>query len=93
MSEQVNQKERKRRKVKRGIVLSNKATKMVVVQVNRYLLHPIYKKEIVRSKKYYAHDEHGCSIGDEVEIEESRPRSRLKRWQVLKKSILKVREH
>jgi len=74
---------RGRRKVLQGIVVSNKMQKTVVVRVDRRFPHPLYKKVIVRSKKYMAHDEHQtCQVGDWVEIMETRPLSRHKRWRV-----------
>jgi len=63
-----------------GVVVSDKATKTVSVKVERKIKHPLYNKIIRRSKKYAAHDEMGCKIGDTVRIEESRPMSKTKRW-------------
>ena len=72
-----------KRKVKEGVVVSNKMNKTVVVSVKRKFHHPQYSKLIMRSKKYYAHDEENlCKIGDVVIIEETRPLSKLKRWRV-----------
>ncbi len=66
-----------------GTVTSDKCDKTVVVQVNRRFRHPIYGKFVLRRKKYMAHDaENACRVGDVVEIEESRPYSRRKRWVV-----------
>lgn len=74
---------RGRRKVRVGIVVSDKMDKTVVVAVVRSFRHPIYKKTIRRTKKYMAHDEHNqCRVGDRVEIVETRPLSRHKRWRV-----------
>lgn len=71
------------RKEKKGIVVSNKMQKTVVVKVERKFCHPQYDKVVVRDKKYYAHDESGSlKIGDVVEIMETRPLSKLKRWRV-----------
>ncbi|SHH50136.1 30S ribosomal protein S17 [Thermosipho atlanticus] len=68
-----------------GEVVSNKMDKTVVVAVNTLVKHPIVGKYIKRTKKYYAHDENNeCQIGDTVEIIESRPLSKLKRWRVLR---------
>jgi len=76
MSEQKSNK-----RVLEGVVLSNKAEKTVVVQVERKFLHPQYRKTVRSHKKYMAHDEaNACSIGDIVRIVESRPLSRRKRW-------------
>jgi small subunit ribosomal protein S17 len=78
------QEERNRRKIKKGIVTSNKMNKTVVVKVERTLRHPYYEKVVTRSKKYYAHNESlPLNIGDEVKIVETRPLSRLKRWRVV----------
>ncbi len=66
-----------------GTVTSDKMDKTVVVLVNRRFRHPIYGKFVHRRKKYMAHDpENVCNLGDLIEIEESRPRSRRKRWLV-----------
>jgi small subunit ribosomal protein S17 len=67
-----------------GIALDNKMDKTVVIRVERRFPHPVYKKLVSKSNKYYAHDgENICSTGDIVKIEESRPLSKLKRWVVL----------
>ena len=66
-----------------GTVSSNKMEKTVVVMVQRKISHPLYKKYVNKSKKYYAHDpKNMCSKGDVVVIEESKPLSKLKRWRV-----------
>ena len=65
-----------------GVVTSNKMTKTVVVEITRKFRHPLYRKVIHTSKRVKAHDEIGCQIGDEVQIVESRPLSRDKRWVV-----------
>src|SRR6266498_1787047 len=65
-----------------GIVTSNKMTKTVVVEISRKFRHPLYRKVIHSSKRVKAHDEIGCQIGDRVQIVESRPLSRDKRWVV-----------
>jgi small subunit ribosomal protein S17 len=68
-----------------GIVVSNKMDKTVVVQVERLVKHSLYKKYIRRSNKFMAHDEDNtCQIGDRVEISESRPLSKTKRWRVIR---------
>ncbi len=68
-----------------GRVKSNKMTKTVVVQVVRYFRHPVYKKYVRSRTSYKAHDEENtCRIGDRVEIIESRPLSREKRWKVVR---------
>ena len=67
-----------------GIVVSNKQDKTIVVRVERRFTHPVLKKTVRQSKKYYAHDEKNAfSIGDVVRIEEHRPISKLKRWTVV----------
>lgn len=70
------------RKVREGIVVSNKMTKTVVVNIERRVQHPIYGKVVLRSKKFKAHDEIGCDEGDRVEIVETRPISKEKCWRV-----------
>jgi small subunit ribosomal protein S17 len=70
------------RKVREGIVVSNKMQKTVVVNIERRVQHPIYGKVVLRSKKFKAHDEVGCDEGDRVEIMETRPLSRHKCWRV-----------
>ena len=73
-----------RRKVKKGVVYSNKMDKTVVVEVTRTMRHPRYHKIIKRRKRYYAHDEsNALQIGQEVVIKETRPLSKLKRWCVV----------
>lgn len=72
-----------RRKIRQGIVVSDKMEKTVVVLVERLTQHPVYKRVIKRGKKFKAHDEHNeCAIGDVVEIIETRPLSKDKRWRV-----------
>jgi small subunit ribosomal protein S17 len=70
-----------------GVVTSNKMTRTVVVEIGRTYRHPLYRKVVHLSKRVKAHDELGCQIGDQVQIVESRPISRDKRWVV--ESILK----
>lgn len=66
-----------------GTIVSNKMDKSVVVQVERLVKHPLYKKYIRRRNKYMAHDqENTCQIGDRVLITEARPLSKVKRWRV-----------
>jgi len=66
-----------------GTVVSDKMDKTAVVQVERLVKHPLYKKYIRRRNKFAAHDkDNRCSIGDKVLITESRPISKLKRWRV-----------
>jgi small subunit ribosomal protein S17 len=56
--------------------------KTVVVEVERRTQHPLYGKVVIRSNKFKAHDEQSCDIGDRVEIMETRPMSKEKRWRV-----------
>jgi small subunit ribosomal protein S17 len=77
-------KERGNRKVKKGLVVSNKMQKTVVVRVERTIRHPQYGKVVSRAKKYYAHnDGEPLAVGAEVTIRETRPLSKLKRWLVV----------
>lgn len=72
------------RKVKSGVVVSNKMQKTVTVLVERTTKDPDYGKVITRGKKYYAHDEsNSLQPGDKVSIMETRPLSKLKRWRVV----------
>jgi small subunit ribosomal protein S17 len=75
--------ERGFRKVRIGEVVSNKMDKTIVVKIEDSVKHPIYKKIIKRTIKFKAHDENNeCNIGDRVEIMETRPLSKDKRWRV-----------
>ena len=77
------QEERNRRKSRVGTVVSDKMDKTVVVKVERRYAHPLYGKQVTRSKKYHAHDENNdYHIGDVVRISETRPLSKTKRWRV-----------
>jgi len=72
------------KRILQGTVVSDKNTQTVVVKVERQVMHPLYKKYIGRSKKYHAHDEKSqFKAGDIVRIQECRPYSKLKRWEVL----------
>ena len=72
------------RRVMQGIVVSDKMDKTVIVEVERLVMHLLYKKFIRRSKKYSAHDENNaCEVGDVVSIRECKPISKNKRWEVL----------
>ena len=67
-----------------GEVINSPMEKTAVVKVERRFSHPMYKKFISRSKKYYAHDSNNsCGLGDIVKIVESKPLSKLKRWRIL----------
>jgi small subunit ribosomal protein S17 len=82
------------RKTLIGLVVSTKMEKTIVVEVNRQKAHPLYRRVVKRTKKFYAHDEQQTAhTGDFVRIEETRPLSRLKRWtlkEVVKRSALAV---
>ena len=68
-----------------GVVVGDKQSKTLVVRVERRFTHPLFKKTVRRSKKYYAHDEKDeFKVGDVVWIEEHRPMSKLKRWAVVR---------
>ncbi len=70
-----------RKLTKQGVVVSSKMDKTIVVRVQRQYKHPLYKKIVRSHKKFKAHDENNeCQEGDIVQIEESRPLSREKRW-------------
>ena len=68
----------------RGLVVSDKMDKTVVVKVERRIMHPLYKKFIRKSKKYSAHDsENRCKEGETIDIQECRPISKRKTWEVV----------
>lgn len=72
------------RKIRMGVVSSDKMEKTVVITVERQFAHPIYKKIVKKTKKFMAHDENNeCRIGDRVRIQESRPLSARKRWKII----------
>ncbi len=79
------------RRVLTGLVISDKADKTIVVRVETLVKHPLLKKYIRRRKKFMAHDPaNDCGVGDKVQIVESRPLSRRKRWhlvQILEKAV------
>ena len=76
--------ERKLRKIKLGVVSSNKMDKTITVKVERKVKHPLYGKFVKKSTKFHAHDDKNeCSIGDTVKIMESRPMSKTKRWRLV----------
>ena len=76
--------ERNERKVRDGIVVSDKMDKTVVIAIKDKAKHPLYKKTINKTKKLKAHDENNeCGIGDTVRIVETRPLSKDKRWRVV----------
>ncbi len=72
------------RKVRTGVVSSNKMDKTITVAVRWKEKHPIYGKFVNKTKKYHAHDENNdCNIGDTVTIMETRPLSKMKRWRLI----------
>lgn len=72
------------RRILEGVVVSDKMDKTIVVRVERYVQHPIYKKFMKRSKKFMAHDEtNAFKEGDTVRILESKPLSKHKKWEVI----------
>ena len=76
--------ERGNRKVRTGIVVSDKMDKTVVVAVETLQTHRLYKKKMKRTTKFKAHDENNeCNIGDLVKIMETRPTSKDKRWRLV----------
>jgi small subunit ribosomal protein S17 len=74
---------RGRRKVRIGVVVSDKPQKTVSVSLTRRFAHGFYGKQIVRTKHVAAHNEHGAKLGDRVRIMETRPLSKTKRWRVV----------
>lgn len=80
MAERKNQ-----RKVRTGVVVSDKMDKTITVAVERLMRHPLYGKTIKRTKKFKVHDENNeCKVGDIVTIMETRPLSHDKRWRLVK---------
>lgn len=83
MSETMNVK-RNFRKVKAGVVVSDRMDKTIVVAIQNHVRHPLYKKIIKRTYKLKAHDENNeCGIGDKVLVMETRPLSKEKRWRLV----------
>jgi len=75
---------RGRRKVRVGVVVSDKMDKTVLVKIDRAFRHPVYKKIVRRSAKLAVHDEQGdAHVGDTVRVMETRPLSKTKRWRVV----------
>ena len=75
--------ERSRRKVRDGVVVSDKMQQTVVVLVEEKKPHPLYKKVVTHNRRLKVHDEEGrCAVGDRVRITETRPLSKLKRWRL-----------
>ena len=83
MSEEEAKMQRRHRKTRTGTVVSDCQDKTIVCRVDRRAAHPRYHKVVTRSKRYYAHDENNeARVGDVVEIVETRPLSKLKRWRL-----------
>ena len=75
---------RGRRKVRTGVVVSDKMDKTVLVRIDRKVRHPLYKKTVARSNKLAAHDENNdAHLGDTVRVMETRPLSKTKRWRIV----------
>jgi small subunit ribosomal protein S17 len=84
MSEASRTTERSRRKVRTGVVVSEKMDKTVLVRIDRKVRHPLYRKTVARSNKLAAHDENNdAHVGDTVRVMETRPLSKTKRWRVV----------
>lgn len=76
--------DRNNRKVRKGVVVSDKRDKTITVAVERRTQHPKYKRVVKKTKNYTAHDEeNACNEGDIVEIMETRPLSKTKRWRLI----------
>ena len=75
---------RNARKVREGVVVSNKMNKTIVISIVERVRHPRYSKFVARTKKLYAHDEtNDAKIGDRVSVMETRPMSKQKRWRLI----------
>ena len=84
MAETQNTEARNLRKIRIGVVTSNKMAKTITVAVERKVKHPIYGKFVKKTTRFHAHDEKNeCSIGDTVRIMETRPLSKTKRWRLV----------
>jgi small subunit ribosomal protein S17 len=91
MAETATAQQTSSRSTKIGRVVSTKMSKTIVVQVIMKKSHPLYRRVVAKAKKFYAHDENNTArVGDFVEIEETRPMSKLKRWR-LKNVIQKAK--
>lgn len=67
-----------------GIVVSDKMEKSAVISVSRWIVHPLYKKRFLRHRKYHADNTLGADMGNRVEMVETRPMSKTKRWKITK---------
>ncbi len=84
MSDERTTMERGRRKIRTGVVVSDKMDKTVLVRIDRRVRHPLYKKTVARSNKLAAHDEtNDAHVGDTVRLMETRRTSKSKRWRVI----------
>ncbi len=84
MSDEASARERARRKVRTGVVVSDKMNKTVLIRIDRSFRHPLYAKTVKRSSKLAAHDEQNdAHVGDTVRVMETRPLSKTKRWRVV----------
>ena len=70
-------------KIFTGEVTSTKMNKTATVAVKRVVIHPVYKKRFIRTKRYHVHDEFGVKVGDEVKFIASKPYSKKKKWKVV----------
>lgn len=82
MAEQTTTPPRTRRKIRMGVVSSDKMEKTVTVTLVRRYTHPVYGKQVTRTKKVKARDEHGAKTGDTVRIMETRPLAKTVNWRV-----------
>ncbi len=83
MSDATSEKRPNPRKVREGVVVSDRMNSTLVVAVNERVSHARYGKTVQRTKKLYVHDEHNeARIGDKVRVQETRPLSKLKRWRL-----------
>ena len=81
---QTSERARGRRKVRTGVVVSDKMDKTVVVRIDRQMRHPLYRKIVRHSEKLAAHDQtNDAHVGDRVRVMETRPMSKTKRWRVV----------
>ncbi|MBU1318060.1 MAG: 30S ribosomal protein S17 [candidate division Zixibacteria bacterium] len=77
--------DRASRKMRQGVVVSSAMNKTITVELNRTMCHPIYDRVVRKRSKLYAHDENNeCGIGDKVQVAETRPLSKMKRWRLVK---------
>jgi small subunit ribosomal protein S17 len=84
MTEAINTEVRQARKVREGVVVSNKMDKTIVISIVERVRHPKYAKFVQRTKKLYAHDEaNDAQVGDRVRVMETRPLSKQKRWRLI----------